>query len=139
MTMKMLGATLACCVVLGACATITRGTTSQLQIMSEPSGASVRTSLNQSCTTPCTLNLGRRDELSVVISMPGFADQTVDVKTRVAGAGAAGLVGNVIVGGVIGLGADVVTGAALEHFPNPVSVTLVRTPQASAPAQRLRR
>ncbi|MFM9974690.1 MAG: hypothetical protein ACKVON_08985 [Beijerinckiaceae bacterium] len=100
--------------------------------MSEPSGATVRTSLNQSCTTPCTMTVGRKDEFSVVISMAGFKDQVVEVRTRIAGAGAAGLVGNVLVGGVIGLGADAITGASLEHFPNPIQVILVR----GSPARR---
>jgi hypothetical protein len=119
----------AVCVVaaLSACATVTRGTTNQLQILSEPSGASVRTSLNQTCTTPCTLTVGRKDEFSVTVSLAGYGSRTVDVRTRVAGAGAAGFVGNVIVGGVIGMGADAVTGATLEHFPNPVEVKLSRS------------
>jgi hypothetical protein len=123
----------AVCIVaaLSACATVTRGTTNQLQILSEPSGASVRTSLNQTCTTPCTLTVGRKDEFSVIISLAGYGSQTVDVKTRVAGAGAAGFVGNVLVGGVIGMGADAATGATLEHFPNPVQVRLQRSGASS--------
>ncbi len=126
MRIGTIAVTSACVLLLGACATVTRGTTNQIQIMSEPSGATVRTSLNQSCTTPCTMTVGRKDEFSVVISMAGFKDQVVEVRTRIAGAGAAGLVGNVLVGGVIGLGADAITGASLEHFPNPIQVILVR-------------
>jgi len=33
--------------------------------------------------------------------------------------------GNILLGGIIGMGADAATGATLEHVPNPVSATLV--------------
>ena len=46
------------------------------------------------------------------------------MQTRVAGSGAAGFAGNVIIGGVVGMVADAATGATLEHYPNPVGVTL---------------
>ena len=39
-------------------------------------------------------------------------------------AGGAGLAGNVLLGGVIGLGVDAATGAAFDLVPNPLKVTL---------------
>lgn len=139
MNKKLIAVAACSAVVLSACATVTRGTTNQIQILSEPSGASVRTSLNQTCTTPCTLTVGRKDEFSATISMPGFREQVVDIKTRVAGAGAAGFVGNVVVGGIIGMGADAVTGATLEHYPNPVEVKLERAGAGAPPSRAGRR
>ncbi len=109
---------------LGACATVTRGTTNQMQIRSEPPGARVTTSLAHSCTTPCTFTVSRKDEFSMTFTLPGYRDERVEVKTRVAGEGVAGLVGNAIVGGIVGAGVDVATGSTLEHFPNPVVITL---------------
>jgi hypothetical protein len=109
---------------LAGCATVTRGTTNQVQFVSEPSGAEVRTSLQQSCTTPCTLSFSRKDEFNVTFSRPGYQSETVFVRTQVAGAGAAGFAGNLVVGGVVGMGVDAATGSTLEHVPNPVSVTL---------------
>ncbi|CCV09805.1 conserved hypothetical protein [Mesorhizobium sp. STM 4661] len=41
------------------------------------------------------------------------------------GNGAVGLAGNILVGGLIGVGVDAVTGATLDHFPNPAVITLV--------------
>lgn len=38
--------------------------------------------------------------------------------------GGAALAGNVLVGGIIGLGVDAATGASKELTPNPVRVTL---------------
>jgi hypothetical protein len=116
------------CVAAGlavsGCATITRGTTDQVQIISDPSGADVRTSMGSTCITPCTLMVSRKDEFTVTFSKPGFVEENVPVKTQVAGSGAAGFAGNVLIGGIIGMGADAYTGATLEHVPNPVSVTL---------------
>ena len=41
-----------------------------------------------------------------------------------AASGGAALAGNVLVGGIIGLGVDAATGASKELTPNPVRVTL---------------
>lgn len=126
---------LAAAFALGGCATVTRGTTNQIQIVSEPSGASVLTSMNQSCMTPCTLTVSRRDEFSVTISKEGYESQVVAVRTQLAGSGAAGLAGNLLIGGIVGAGVDVATGSALEHVPNPVSV-LLKPVASSRPARR---
>jgi hypothetical protein len=112
--------------LLSGCASITRGTTDQFQINSNPSGATARTTIGHVCVTPCSLQVNRKDEFSVTISRAGFHSTEVVVQTRVGGQGAAGLAGNVLVGGVVGLAVDASTGAALEHVPNPVAVTLVR-------------
>jgi hypothetical protein len=109
---------------LAGCATVTPGTTNQVQIVSEPSGADARTSLGHACVTPCTLQVSRKDEFSVVFAKPGYEEARIDVKTSIAGAGAAGFAGNIIAGGVIGMGVDAATGSTLEHTPNPVSATL---------------
>jgi len=107
------------------CASITRGTTDQVQILSVPDGADVRTSMGNTCITPCTLTFGRKDEFSVAISKPGYQPQNVPVGTRLATAGGVGMAGNIIFGGLVGIGVDAYNGAELEHFPNPVSVELV--------------
>jgi hypothetical protein len=109
---------------LGACATVTRGTTEQITFDSTPP-AEMRTSTGLTCpTTPCTLEVSRKSEFMATFSKQGYESQNVLVQTRVAGAGAAGFAGNVLVGGVIGMGVDAATGSTLEHYPNPVTVSL---------------
>jgi hypothetical protein len=109
---------------LGACATVTRGTTEQITFDSTPS-AEMRTSTGLTCpTTPCTLEVSRKSEFVATFSKPGYESQDVMVQTRVAGAGAAGFAGNVLIGGVVGMGVDAATGSTLEHYPNPVTATL---------------
>ncbi len=117
----------------GACASITRGTTEQLQIHSNPPEAQARTSMGFVCITPCTLQTNRKDEFTVTISKAGYHTAEIPVISHVGGGGAAGFVGNVIVGGVVGMAADAATGATLEHFPNPVTVTLVPLKKGEKP------
>jgi len=46
------------------------------------------------------------------------------VTHKTADAGAAGVAGNILVGGIIGLGVDAATGASQDLVPNPVEVKL---------------
>jgi hypothetical protein len=109
---------------LGACATVTRGTTEQITFDSEPPAA-MRTSTGLTCpTTPCTLQVDRKSEFVATFSKDGYESQDIMVQTRVAGSGAAGFAGNVLIGGLVGMGVDAATGATLEHFPNPVNASL---------------
>jgi len=115
---------LAFALIASGCASITRGTTDQVQINSDPPEAQVRTSLGHACTTPCTLQFNRKDEFTVTFTKPGYHTTEIGVTTQVANAGAAGFAGNVLLGGVVGMAADASTGATLEHVPNPVSAKL---------------
>jgi len=124
MRISCMGVVIGTAFSVAGCATVTRGTTDQVQIQSNPPGAVASTSMGYSCTTPCALSVPRKDEFSVVISKPGYQEQTVEVKTKVAGNGAAGFAGNILIGGLVGMGADAATGAALDHDPNPVVVEL---------------
>ncbi len=109
----------------GGCATITRGTTEAFVIESEPPGAHVRLSTGETCRTPCTLKKKRKESFVVHIEKPGYEPVEVQVTNQVAGAGAAGMAGNVILGGLIGAAVDAGSGAMLELVPNPVKVRLV--------------
>ncbi|WP_454816156.1 translation initiation factor 2 [Labrys neptuniae] len=110
--------------LMASCSTVTRGTTNQIQVISNPSAAQVRTSIGNACTTPCTFEVSRKSEFIATISKEGHKPVDVPVKTRVAGAGAAGFAGNIVAGGIIGMGVDAATGATLEHYPNPINVSL---------------
>ncbi len=65
-----------------SCATVTRGTTEQIQIVSDPPGAEARTSMGFVCVTPCTLQVGRKDEFTVTVSKPGYQPAEVPVSTK---------------------------------------------------------
>jgi hypothetical protein len=122
--MRLLVMLLAVGLALSGCASVTRGWDNQIQINSNPPEANVRLSNGFGCQTPCTLKISRKEEFTAVISKPGFQTEQVFVKTQLAGAGAAGVAGNILLGGVIGMGVDAASGAALEHCPNPISINL---------------
>jgi hypothetical protein len=110
---------------MGGCATITRGTTQDFAVTSTPPGAAVKTSTGFECAaTPCTFKMPRKNPFSVEIRLEGYQTETVLVESKVAGSGAAGMAGNVLVGGLIGIGVDASSGATKDLTPNPVAVTL---------------
>src|SRR5216684_2603798 len=110
---------------LTSCATITRGVHEKLRIESDPSGANVVLSTGEKGITPATFVEKRRDSFTVTVSKPGYAAQTVTVKSKAGGTGATAMAGNVLLGGAIGMGVDAGTGAYNSLYPNPVSVHLV--------------
>jgi hypothetical protein len=117
----------ALCAVAGGCASVTRGTTENLTIVSTPSGAEATISgLDNptACVTPCTVVVKRNADISVSVAKEGYEPQVVQLTKEVPPAGAAGFAGNVLAGGLVGMGVDAVTGAATDHKPNPVEVTL---------------
>jgi hypothetical protein len=128
----VLAAALAGAYALSGCATITRGTTESLSIQSEPSGAHVELSSGQTGITPCSFELKRKNDLKVFLHKDGFEDVTADVDSKVAGAGATGMAGNVLIGGIIGVGVDAASGATKSLRPNPVHVHLVVRDAADA-------
>lgn len=113
-------------VALTGCATATRGTNETVTVYASPEGAQIATSIGLTCnTSPCSLQVSRKQEFAVIVSKEGYKTQTVHVGTKVAPGGVAGMAGNVLIGGVIGVGVDSVSGATLDHSPNPVLVELV--------------
>lgn len=110
---------------LSGCATVTRGTTENLRVQSEPEGASVELSSGQTCRTPCDLELKRKNDYTLYVHREGFQDSEIRVESKVGGAGAAGMAGNVLIGGIIGAGVDAFSGATNSLKPNPVHVHLV--------------
>jgi hypothetical protein len=134
-TMKV-AAALALASSLGACATITRGTTTRFTVESSPPQAHVSTSSGFSCeATPCAFRMPRKDKFTVTVSKPGYRTATLQVDSKLASGGAAGFVGNALIGGVIGAAVDVTTGATNDLNPNPAHFVLeAEAPPAPPPA-----
>jgi hypothetical protein len=112
-----------CC----GCASVTRGTTENISISTTPAGATADVSgldIPTACVTPCVVQAKRSADIIVTINKEGYEPQVVPLTKEIPGTGAAGFAGNLLLGGVVGMGVDAVTGAALDHKPNPVIVTL---------------
>ena len=109
---------------LSGCATITRGSSEAFVVETTPIGAQVRLSSGETCNSPCTLKKKRKENFVVFINKNGYEPVEVSIISETAGAGAAGMAGNVLVGGLIGAGVDAATGATKRLTPNPLKVTL---------------
>jgi hypothetical protein len=120
---------------LGGCASVTRGTTENISISSTPSGAEATITgleVPTACITPCAIVAKRNADLSVSFAKPGYEPEVIQLTKEIPGTGAAGFAGNILAGGLIGMGVDAATGAAQDHKPNPVIVTL----RPAAPSSR---
>lgn len=106
------------------CATVTRGTKDFFVIESEPTGATVALSNGLNCVTPCGMEMPRKRAFTASFSMDGYKPVQVEVVPKQAAAGTAGMAGNVLIGGLIGVVADSTTGAMKDLYPNPLIVNL---------------
>ncbi|MBX9746536.1 MAG: PEGA domain-containing protein [Hyphomonadaceae bacterium] len=108
------------------CATVLRGTEQDFSIQSTPPGATATLSTGQVCITPCELRLRRKDDFDVTFTMDGYQTGTAHVTSGWSRGGTQTFViGNIILGGLIGMGVDASNGATRDLYPNPLVVTLV--------------
>lgn len=128
------------CIALGGCASVTRGTTESISIASTPSGAVADVAgleVPTTCVTPCVVQAKRNADIVVTVSKEGFEPQVIPLTKDISGSGGAGFAGNLLLGGIVGMGVDAATGAAMDHKPNPVIVTLQPIPVAPPPVRRV--
>jgi hypothetical protein len=119
-----------------ACATVVRGTNQDFVVESTPPGARVVTSNGFECdATPCTFRMPRRPGFDVTVSLEGYATRTLTVDSAISGGGGGAMAGNLLLGGVVGAGVDVASGAMNDLKPNPLHVILL-TPAEQARADR---
>lgn len=119
------GALAIACASLGACATVTRGTSTNWEVASTPPGARVETSHGHTCAaTPCSIRMPRKSQFVATLTKDGYKPATVSVDNRVSTGGGVAVAGNVLVGGVIGAVVDGSSGAMLDLTPNPATVVL---------------
>lgn len=116
---------------LFGCATVVRGTKDTAKFESEPAGATVVVESISAdklgpytCVTPCELELKRKREWKVEFALDGYKPVTGTLQPKVTGGGVASGAGNVIAGGIIGIGVDAGTGANLDLRPNPMKAKL---------------
>jgi len=92
--MSRVMAVIACGFMLAACSTTmpsldfmkSAPQAESLAIESEPPGAEAKTSLGQSCSTPCQLSVEPGSEFSVALALSGYQPQTVSVRPEAVGA-----------------------------------------------------
>ncbi len=109
--------------VLSGCASIIHGTTQNVGFASEPAGAQVTVDNHAVCTTPCIASLKRKDNHIVKMDLNGYQEFEATLTRRASG----WVLGNILVGGLIGLGVDAVDGAMYKVTPAHLTATLVKT------------
>ena len=127
-------ALLALAASLSACSTITTGTTQSMTVSTDPSGATCHLTRGARTVavvnpTPGTVTVDKsKDSMSVLCRKDGFQDtaQTIDTEFQ------AMTLGNVLIGGVVGLGVDIATGA-INKYPTAVVVPMQPSPIAQQP------
>ncbi len=122
---------LAALAATAGCATVIRGTKESSKFESTPAGATVTVESISTdklgpftCVTPCELELKRKREWNVVFTLDGYKPATGQLVPKLTGGGVASGAGNVIAGGIIGIGVDAGTGANLDLRPNPMIARL---------------
>ena len=118
--------------MLSGCATIVNGTTQSISVQSEPVQGAQCTLNNGVGTwyvvTPGSVTVHKsKTDITALCKKDGYADATQNIPARFNGA----TLGNVIAGGIVGIGVDAASGANY-NYPALTMVSLV--PVGSAPA-----
>jgi hypothetical protein len=107
-----------------SCATVTRGVNQALTITSSPSGANVTLSTGEECLTPCTLELRRGDDYTVLIELDGYQSIETSVISQRSDENRGSTFGSYMYAGLQGIAVYMATGALNELVPNPLHVDL---------------
>lgn len=106
--------------MLTGCATVMNGTKVDYETKSQPDGAAVTFSNGATCTTPCKLDLRRKDDIRADISLAGYKPTYVLIQSKLGGAS----FGNLILGGGVGAIVDGSNGSSNRLYPRPLIVRL---------------
>jgi hypothetical protein len=111
------------------CATIVKGTTQDIPIASEPSGARVAVDGKSSGSTPTKVTMDRKRSHMVTLELDGYETENIAVTNSIGGA----VAGNIIAGGLVGWGVDAMTGAQYNLHPDTVTARLRPKTNGSVP------
>jgi len=120
---------------LNGCATIMHGTTQDIGITTDPSGANLLIDGQHHYKSPAIITMKRIDDHKVEISQEGYKKETVEIKGALSWA----VAGDFLAGGVIGYGIDAATGAQRRLVPESLNVRLrpLTTQETSEEAKNL--
>ncbi len=105
---------------LSGCATVINGNNQDYKIKTDPAGAKVTFNNGLSCESPCKLELKRRKDFRADVVKDGYKPAYVLIQSQFGGA----VVGNVILGGIVGGVVDSANGSTNHLAPAPLSLKL---------------
>ena len=107
--------------VVSGCATIVHlGGNEELNVSSEPAGAKVVIDGTERGVTPLATKVERKKDHAVVLTKEGFEENQSRVESHLSW----WVAGNVILGGLVGILVDVLSGGGYTIDPDAVAVTL---------------
>jgi hypothetical protein len=107
-------------ILLSSCATIICGSSQHVKFASNPSSATIYIDEVEVGTTPFEINLRRNTEHQVMIKLDGYQPY----ETTLTKSFNPWYLGNILIGGVIGLIIDPITGAIYNLTPRQVNAEL---------------
>ena len=111
---------LSCFLFCTSCATIISGSRQQVRITSEPSLAKVFINDVEVGTTPLVKNLKRKQDYVILIKSDGYVTHRAVLKKQFN----EWYLGNILLGGVVGLVIDPITGAMYRLSPKEIHKNL---------------
>jgi len=120
MKKSIISCALALTLLFSSCATIISGSKQNISFASTPSAASIFIDEVEVGKTPFEMKLARNSEHAVMIKLDGY--QTY--QTRLTKKFNAWYLGNILIGGIIGLIIDPVTGAIYNLSPDQINAQL---------------
>lgn len=124
---KSLSLIVAASLFLSSCCTFVNGRQDEIVIRSSVPESSVFVNGVEQAKTPCTVDVKRTGENKIEIQKEGY--HTYQATTSRGGSW--WLLGNVLIGGVIGLTIDFCTGAWADVTPDEIDATLTPLPQTA--------
>lgn len=118
--LTLITSALAIIFIFQSCATIMHGSKQEVGISSSPSNAKVIIDGKAMGTTPVVTKLKRKDSHMVQIKLDGFHTYETTLTRSVSG----WVWGNIVFGGLIGLGVDAITGGLYKLTPKQISAEL---------------
>ena len=104
----------ACLFFLTSCSTIINGSSQDVFFNSDPIGSIVEIEGSQLGETPCTLKLKRKKAQTIVLKKEGYESSCIYIKKGFEPV----FLGNIILGGPIGMLVDVCSGAVYKLSPD---------------------
>jgi len=120
MKKSIISCSLALTLLMSSCATIVSGSKQTVKFSSNPSAVSVFIDEVEVGKTPFETKLARKNEHSVMIKLEGY--QTY--QTRLTKKFNAWYIGNILIGGIIGIIIDPITGAIYNLTPEEINAEM---------------
>ena len=111
-----------CCLglLLQGCATIMQGSKQSIPVSGSPAGATVILNGQIMGSTPLILKVARKEDHTLTIEKEGYEPTEIELKRRFSVL----FIGNILIGGLVGMGVDAATGAMYDITPDTIQVNL---------------